>query len=99
MGCALRYISMFECWQQLNGNKLREANAAAGIAREAGCGHNEERRVVMQISASAAEMNRREFVTVTAAAGAVLAMPEALAQRREGEMIYRTLGGTGEKIS
>ncbi len=44
-------------------------------------------------------MTRREFVAATAVAGAALTMPASLAQTREGEMIYRTLGGTGEKIS
>ena len=46
------------------------------------------------------ELNRREFVTITAASGMALAAGAAWGQeKREGEMIYRTLGGTGEKVS
>jgi len=46
------------------------------------------------------ELNRREFVTITAASGVALATGAAWAQEsREGDMIYRTLGATGEKVS
>ena len=46
------------------------------------------------------ELNRREFVTITAATGVALATGTVWGQEtRQGEMIYRTLGGTGEKIS
>jgi len=53
----------------------------------------------MQTSKTSVEMNRREFMAVTAATGATLAMAPTLGQSRESDMIYRTLGGTGEKIS
>ena len=53
----------------------------------------------MRTSNTSVEMNRREFVAATAVAGAALAMPAGLGQTREGDMIYRTLGNTGEKIS
>jgi predicted aldo/keto reductase-like oxidoreductase len=52
----------------------------------------------MRVSKISAEMNRREFVAATAVAGAALAFP-AVAQERQGEMLYRTLGATGEKVS
>jgi aryl-alcohol dehydrogenase-like predicted oxidoreductase len=45
------------------------------------------------------ELSRREFVKITTASTIALAQPFAWAQTREGEMIYRTLGSTGEKIS
>lgn len=49
------------------------------------------------------ELNRREFVTITAASGVALAAGAAWAQPSEGtgkaEMIYRPLGATGEKVS
>lgn len=46
------------------------------------------------------ELNRRKFVTITAASGVALATGSAWGQEvRQGNMIYRTLGGTGEKIS
>ena len=49
------------------------------------------------------EINRREFVSKTAATGIAFAAGASWAQQnsgtREGDMIYRTLGGTGEKIS
>ncbi|HEX7863257.1 MAG TPA: aldo/keto reductase [Verrucomicrobiae bacterium] len=49
------------------------------------------------------ELNRREFVTITAASSIALATGSVWAQpsgqTREGDMLYRTLGGTGEKIS
>lgn len=45
------------------------------------------------------ELNRREFVTITAT-GVALATASVWGQEsREGDMIYRTLGATGEKIS
>lgn len=53
----------------------------------------------MHASRNSVEMNRREFMATTAAVGAALAIPPAFGQNREGDMIYRTLGGTGEKIS
>jgi predicted aldo/keto reductase-like oxidoreductase len=53
----------------------------------------------MRFSRSSAEMNRREFVAATAVAGAALAVPAALGQTKQGDMIYRLLGNTGEKIS
>ncbi|HEV8542815.1 MAG TPA: aldo/keto reductase [Verrucomicrobiae bacterium] len=45
------------------------------------------------------ELNRRDFLKITAASATVLATGHTWAQTREGEMIYRTLGKTGEKIS
>lgn len=46
------------------------------------------------------ELNRREFVTITAATGVALATGTVWGQEsREGDMIYRTLGATGERIS
>lgn len=49
------------------------------------------------------DLNRREFVTITATSSVALATGAAWAQqsegKREGGMLYRTLGGTGEKIS
>jgi predicted aldo/keto reductase-like oxidoreductase len=54
----------------------------------------------MRNESGSVEMNRREFVALTAAAtGAAVMAPGALVQTREGDMVYRTLGGTGEKIS
>jgi len=44
-------------------------------------------------------MSRRDFVKFSAMSAAVLAGGEIWAQTKEGEMIYRTLGKTGEKIS
>jgi uncharacterized protein len=49
---------------------------------------------------SRSELNRREFVTITAASGLALAAGAAWAQEtREGDMIYRALGATGQKVS
>ena len=47
------------------------------------------------------EMNRREFVKFTVASTMALAGPIVWGaeQRREGEMIYRPMGRTGERIS
>src|SRR5688572_26066159 len=47
------------------------------------------------------ELNRREFVRLTAAAGiAVTAGANAFAaEERRGDMLIRTLGRTGEKVS
>jgi aryl-alcohol dehydrogenase-like predicted oxidoreductase len=45
------------------------------------------------------EVNRRDFLKATVATGVALSAPMTLAQVREGEMIYRTLGRTGEKVS
>ncbi len=45
------------------------------------------------------ELNRREFLKVTAASAAALSFSETRAQSKEGEMMYRTLGKTGEKVS
>ena len=49
------------------------------------------------------ELNRRDFMRFSAASAAGLGLlqldPMAWAQTREGEMIYRTLGRTGEKVS
>lgn len=46
------------------------------------------------------ELNRREFVTLTAATGVVFATRRVWPlETRQGDMIYRTLGGTDEKIS
>jgi aryl-alcohol dehydrogenase-like predicted oxidoreductase len=45
------------------------------------------------------ELNRREFMAITAASAAALGGPAVWAQTREGDMIYRSFGGTGEKIS
>lgn len=45
------------------------------------------------------EMNRRDFVKTTAMAGAALGVVDLSGQTREGEMIYRPLGKTGERVS
>ena len=49
---------------------------------------------------SHSELNRREFVTITAASGVALATGAGWAQEtRESDMIYRILGATGQKVS
>jgi predicted aldo/keto reductase-like oxidoreductase len=45
------------------------------------------------------EVSRRDFLKATVATGMVLSAPMTWAQVREGEMIYRTLGRTGQKVS
>ncbi|HTG43616.1 MAG TPA: aldo/keto reductase [Verrucomicrobiae bacterium] len=45
------------------------------------------------------EVNRRDFLKFAAASSLALSAPVLWAQTREGEMIYRTLGRTGEKVS
>ncbi len=45
------------------------------------------------------EVSRRDFLKATVATGVALSAPLTWAQTREGEMIYRTLGKTGEKVS
>jgi len=45
------------------------------------------------------EVSRREFLKTTLATGVALSTGQIWAQVREGEMLYRTLGRTGEKIS
>jgi predicted aldo/keto reductase-like oxidoreductase len=49
---------------------------------------------------SRSEINRREFVSITAASGMALATGAAWAEEtRQGDMLYRTLGSTGQKVS
>jgi predicted aldo/keto reductase-like oxidoreductase len=50
-------------------------------------------------SVETSDMNRREFVKLTVASGLALSVPAVWGQTREGDMLYRTLGETGEKIS
>jgi aryl-alcohol dehydrogenase-like predicted oxidoreductase len=45
------------------------------------------------------EVSRRDFLKATVATGVALSGSTSWAQLREGEMIYRTLGRTGEKVS
>jgi predicted aldo/keto reductase-like oxidoreductase len=45
------------------------------------------------------EVSRRDFLKATMTTGVALSGPFSWAQTREGDMIYRTLGRTGEKIS
>ena len=45
------------------------------------------------------EVNRRDFLKATLVTGVGLSAPMTRAQIRQGDMIYRTLGKTGEKIS
>lgn len=52
-----------------------------------------------RFSRQGGEMNRRDFVKVSVASGLALSVPAAWGQTREGEMLYRTFGGTSEKIS
>lgn len=46
-----------------------------------------------------AEINRRDFIKVTVASGLAMGTCQTWAQTREGDMIYRTLGKTGERVS
>jgi predicted aldo/keto reductase-like oxidoreductase len=50
-------------------------------------------------SVETSDMNRREFVKLTVASGLAMSVPAVWGQTREGDMLYRTLGETGEKIS
>lgn len=45
------------------------------------------------------ELNRREFVKLTVASSLAFTAPGIWGQTKEGDMLYRTLGGTSEKIS
>ena len=45
------------------------------------------------------EVSRRDFLKFTVSTGVALSAPITWAQVREGEMIYRSLGRTGEKVS
>src|SRR5947208_13612288 len=46
------------------------------------------------------ELNRRDFLRLTVAStGAMAAMPQVLAAEKKGDIPYRTLGRTAEKIS
>jgi predicted aldo/keto reductase-like oxidoreductase len=61
---------------------------------------NMDGKVSLSQSNAAAGMSRREFVKVVAATSvAVGASTDVLGQTQDGNMIYRTLGKTGEKIS
>jgi aryl-alcohol dehydrogenase-like predicted oxidoreductase len=51
-------------------------------------------------SSSVSELNRRQFVKWAAATGVMASLaPSAWAQERKGEMLYRSLGRTGERVS
>jgi aryl-alcohol dehydrogenase-like predicted oxidoreductase len=49
--------------------------------------------------ASTSGMTRRRFTQITAAAGVLAILPHSWSEERKGDMIYRTLGRTGEKVS
>ena len=45
------------------------------------------------------ELTRREFIGATVASTALLAATGLIAQEKKGDIPYRTLGRTGEKVS